>query len=129
FYAPWNPPGVGSASAVTIAPTATEVLMPMNAAPNAMVKKWKTAVLGVADAGKGPVWTSSQLATIEVAAPFVAANLQRGAVEQGKETEIVCKLQHMTPFDGTAKVKLLGLPFKVLTADLDVTKDTKEIVF
>lgn len=128
-YALWNPPGVGSASAVTIAPTATEVLFPVNAAPNAMVRKWKYAVLGLADAGKGPVWTSSQLATIEVAAPFVAANLQRAAVEQGKETEIVCKLQHLTPFDGVAKMQLMGLPFKVTTPVMDITKDTKEVVF
>src|SRR5262249_16807477 len=46
----FNPPGVGSASAVTIPANQTEVLMPMNAAGNAQVRKWKTAVLGVSDA-------------------------------------------------------------------------------
>ncbi|MFO0925820.1 MAG: PPC domain-containing protein [Gemmataceae bacterium] len=128
-YPLFNPPGVGSASAVTIPANANETVLPINAAGNAQVKKWKTAVIASSDAGKGPIWVSSQLATLEVAAPFLAANLLRSAVEQGKDTEIVCKLQTVTPFAGTAKLKLLGLPFKVVTPDLDVTKDTKEIAF
>ncbi len=124
----WNPPGVSSASAATITAGATEAVLAMNAAPNAMIRKWKTAVVAVADAGKGPVWTSSQLAAVEVAAPFVVANMQRSAVEQGKETELLVKVQ-TTPFEGKATVKLLGLPFKVTTADQQIDKDTKEIVF
>ncbi|MGL4549734.1 MAG: PPC domain-containing protein, partial [Gemmataceae bacterium] len=125
----WNPPGVGSASSATIAAGANETVLPMNAAANAEIKKWKTAVLAVADAGKGPVWTSSQLATVEVAAPFLVTNMSRSAVEQGKETEILVKLQTLTPFEGNATVKLYGLPFKAVTADLTATKDTKEVAF
>jgi hypothetical protein len=126
----FNPPGVSSASAVTIPANGNEVLLPMNAAPNAQARKWKTAVLGVSDAGKGPIWVSSQLATLEVATPFVVvANLSRSAVEQGKETEMVCTLQQLTPFEGTAKVQLVGLPVHATTAVADITKDTKEVIF
>jgi hypothetical protein len=75
------------------------------------------------------MWVSSQLATIEIASPFVVANMQRAAVEQGKETDLVCSLQHVSPFPGTARVRLLGLPFKVTTPEMDITKDTKEIAF
>jgi hypothetical protein len=125
----WNPPGVSAASSVAIPPEATEVLMPVNAAGNAQVKKWKTAVIAVADAGQGPVWTSSQLFTLDVAGPFVAATIQRSAVEQGQETEMVVKLQHVAPFEGNATVKLIGLPPKVTTTDATITKDTQEIVF
>ncbi len=129
IYPLFNPPGVNSASAVTIPANQTEVLMPMNAAGNAQVRKWKTAVLGVADVGSGPMWVSSQLATIEIAPPLVAFNMERAAVDQGKETELFCKLQHLTPFDGKAKVRLLGLPFKVTTPDMEITKETKEVAF
>jgi hypothetical protein len=101
----------------------------MNAAGNAQARKWKTAVIAVSDAGKGPVWTSSQLATIEVAAPFVAFNMERGAVEQGKETELFCKLQHLTPFEGKAKARLMGLPVKVTAPEVEITKETKEVAF
>jgi len=125
----WNPPGVSSVSAVTIPAEGNEVLMPFNAAGNAQIKKWKTALIAVADAGQGPVWTSSQLFVLEVAAPFVVANMQRAAVEQGQATELVVKLQHLTPFEGQATVKLLGLPPKVTAADVSLTKDTPEVVF
>ncbi len=128
-YPLFNPPGVGSASAVTIPANGNETLLPLNAAGNAQVRKWKTAVLASSDAGKGPVWVSSQLATLEVAAPFVAANIERGAVEQGKETDLLVKLQHLTPFEGKAKLRLIGLPFKVTTAEQEITKDTKEVLF
>ena len=33
------------------------------------------------------------------------------------------------PFAGTAKVRLVGLPNKVMTPDVEITKDTKELAF
>ena len=70
-YPIFNPPGVGIAAGATIPANVNETLMAMNAAPNAQVRKWKTAVIAVSDIGKGPMWTSSQLANFEVVAPFV----------------------------------------------------------
>jgi hypothetical protein len=128
-YPIFNPPGVGTASGATIPANGDETVLAMNAAPNAQMRKWKTAVIAVADVGKGPMWTSSQLATIEVAPPFVAVNMERAAVEQGKETELFCKLQHLAPFEGKAKVQILGLPHKVMAPVVEITKETKEIAF
>src|SRR5205807_3439537 len=106
----FNPPGVGSATSVVIPENANEVLMPINAAGNAQVRKWKTAVLGTATVGAGPVWVSSQLATLEVAPPFVTFAMERAAAEQGKQTDIYCKVTLTTPVEGPATAKLLGLP-------------------
>jgi hypothetical protein len=125
----WTPPGMGIQGSATIAPEATETVLPMNAAPNAGPRKWKTAVTAVSDAGKGPVWVSSQLFTVEVAPAPVALTAERPAVEQGKQTQLFCKVAVTTPFEGKAKVKLLGLPAKVTTTDLELTKDTKELAF
>ncbi len=125
----FNPPGVSSASSATIAANATETTLTLNAASNAQVKKWKTAVLGLADAGKGPLYTSSQLATIEVATPFLTVNMERAAVERGKNTQLFCKIGQLAPFEGKAKVRLMGLPFKVTTKEAEITKDTKEVSF
>ncbi len=124
----WNPPGVGTGS-VAIPEGQTEALMPMNAASNAWCKKWKIAVLATAGVGNGPVWVSSQLATIEVAPPFFAFQMERAASEQGKDTEIFCKIQQLTPFEGPAKVNVLGLPPKVTTGEMQMTKETKELAF
>jgi hypothetical protein len=64
-----------------------------------------------------------------VAAPFFAMAMERGAVEQGKETEIPCKLTITTPITTPGKVKIVGLPPKVETPELDIKADTKELVF
>src|SRR5262249_3837827 len=56
-------------------------------------------------------------------------NMERSAVEQGKSTQIFCKITTTTPFPGQAKVKLISLPAKVTTTELEFNKDTKEIAF
>jgi hypothetical protein len=125
----FNPPGVGSASAATIPEGQNETVIPMNAASNAQPHKWKIVVIGAATVGNGPVWVASQLATLEIASPFVNLAMERAASEQGKNTEMFCKVQHLTPFSGPARVQLLGLPNKVTAADVNITKDTKEFAF
>jgi hypothetical protein len=125
----WNPPGVGSATTATIPEGKNETVIPMNAAGNAQVHKWKIAVIGTATVGNGPVWVSSQLATLEIAPPYVQFAMERAAAEQGKTTEIFCKVQQSTPFEGKAKVTLLGLPNKVTAPVMEITKDTKELAF
>lgn len=122
-------PNVGAASGVTIPEGQTEVLLPINAAPNAPARKWKIAVLATADFGKGPVWVSSQLAELEIAPPFVTFAMERAAGEQGKTVELFCKVQHHRPFEGVAKVHLVGLPPKVTAPVMDLTKDMQELTF
>jgi hypothetical protein len=127
-YPIWNPPGVGT-GATTIPEGKNEAVMPMNAAGNAQCRKWKTAMIATATVGNGPAWVSSQLATFEVATPFFAFQMERAASEQGKNTDIFCKVQQLTPFEGEAKVNVLGLPPKVTTTEMPMTKDTKELAF
>jgi hypothetical protein len=125
----YNPPGVGSASSATIPAGQNETYLPMNANGGAPARKWKIVVQGVATVGNGPVWVSSQLASLEIAAPFFGFAMERAAGEQGKSTEMFCKIQHTRPFSGKAKVRLLGLPAKVTAPDLELSKDSKEIAF
>lgn len=125
----WTPPGLGIQGSAVIPEGQTECVLPMNAAPGAAARKWKTVVHAVADAGKGPVWTASQLFTIEVAAPLVSITMERPAVEQGGQTQLFCKVAVATPFDGKAKVALIGLPAKTTTQVVEITKETKEFAF
>lgn len=125
----FTPPGMGIQGSAVIPENGTETLLPMNAAPNAAARRWKTAVTAVSDAGKGPVWVSSQLFTLEVAPPLVAFAQERAAVEQGQKTQVFVKVTVNTPFPGEAQVKLLGLPAKAAAKDLKLTKDSKEIAF
>ncbi len=125
----WTPPGLSIQSSAVIPEGATECVLPMNAAGGASPRKWKTVVNAVADAGTGPVWTSSQLFTLEVVVPLITLTMERPAVEQGAQTQMFCKVAVTTPFEGKAKVTIYGLPAKVSTQVVEVTKDTKEIAF
>jgi hypothetical protein len=129
IYPLYNPPGVGSAGAATIAAGQNETVLPLNANTGAPVRKWKYAVWGVATVGNGPVWVSSQLATFEIAPPYLALNLERAMGEQGKTTTLFGKVSVTTPWDGPAKVQLIGLPAKVMAPIVDLAKDAKEIAF
>jgi hypothetical protein len=101
----------------------------MNANGGAQIRKWKIPVNGVATVGNGPIWVGSPFTTVEVAAPFVGLAMERAAVEQGKATDMFCKVQQNTPFEGKAKIKLIGLPNGVTAPDVEITKETKEFAF
>ncbi|MGH7194183.1 MAG: PPC domain-containing protein, partial [Candidatus Saccharimonadales bacterium] len=125
----YNPPGVGSAGDVRIAEGQNEAILPLTANGGAEVKTWKIAVLGEATVGNGPVLVSSQLASLEVAEPFVGFAFNAAACEQSQETDVVIKVTHNKPFEGEAAVELLGLPFEVATQPVKLTKDVGELVF
>ncbi|HEX3147961.1 MAG TPA: PPC domain-containing protein [Gemmataceae bacterium] len=125
----YNPPGVGSASSVVIPEGQNEVMLPLNANGGAPVRKWKYVVMGNAPIASGPVWVSSQLATIEIAPPYLNVTIERGAVEQGKDTQMFVKPTVAKAFAGDAVIRLIGLPTKVTTTELKINKDTKEIAF
>ncbi|MFQ5734593.1 MAG: PPC domain-containing protein, partial [Planctomycetaceae bacterium] len=125
---PFRPPGVSARSSITIPAGKTEGLYPLNASGGAQIKKWRVYALGSSNVN-GTAWVSSQLATLEVAAPYVQFTINRAAVEQGQSTEIVCKVQHLHSFEGKATVQLLGLPNKVTAPQMTLTNDVKELVF
>ncbi len=129
IYPLWTPLGMGIAGSAQIAANANEATLFVNAAPNAPVRTWRTAIIAIADTGKGAVWVSSPLFKLEVAPPMVAFAQEWAAVEQGQKTQVVAKLTIATPFEGKAKVQLLGLPAKVTAPPLEFTKDQKEIAF
>ena len=56
------------------------------------------------------MWVSTQLAELEVAPPFVGGKIEMAAAEQGKPAQVLCNLEQKKPFEGKAKVQLLGLP-------------------
>jgi hypothetical protein len=125
----FNPPGVGSLPDMTIPKESPEVLYRLNAAENAAVHDWKIAVIGTATVEGGAVWVSSQLANLRVAEPFLTMKIETAAAEQGHEVSVVAKIEHKRPFEGKAKVTLLGLPHKVTAPELEITKDDAEVVF
>jgi hypothetical protein len=125
----YNPPGVGSAGGVTIPEGQSEAFIPVNANSGAPPRPWKIAVAATATVGNGPVWVSSQLATLRIASPYLNFAMEKASVEQGKSVEIFCKVTQQTPFEGAARVDLVGLPPKVTAPAVEITRETKEFAF
>ncbi len=125
----YSPPGVGNAGVLQIKENENEATLTISATANAVPAKWKVCVVGNADFGKGPVWFSTQLAEVEIAPPFVAGQISRTFVDQGDSTTITVKLDQKIPFEGKAKLQLLGLPPSTTADEQEITKDDKEAKF
>jgi len=123
----WEPPGVNAGN-VTMPGDQSEFLMPLSAQGGASAHKWKIAVLGQADMN-GPLWVSSPLADLEVGPAFMAIKIHRSAVEQGQPVSIPCDIEQKTPFEGKAKVELLGLPNGATAPEAQVGAGDKQVVF
>jgi hypothetical protein len=125
----WNPPGVNSQSEATIPKGATNLFYQLNASDSAEARPWKIAVLGHATVEGGQVYVSSQLTGLEVAKPFVAGKIQTLSANPGKPAKLVVALQQLKPFDGQAKIRLLGLPEKVTAPAMEISQDDQTISF
>ena len=124
----YNPSGVSSSAAIVIPKDKNEALIPITANGSAAISQYKIAVLGRAKVGDGQVEVSSQLADLAIADRFFDFAFERAAVERGQATQLVVNITHKAPFDGAAKIQVVGLP-KGITADLkEITKDTKQLM-
>jgi len=126
---PFRPPGIGTRSYIKIPKGKSEGVYSLNANSKAAEGKWPVFALGLAGTDNGTVMVSSQLATLEVAPPFVELAMERAATEQGKPADIICKVTTKTPFDGEASVKLVGLPHKAEASEMTLNKETEELIF
>jgi hypothetical protein len=127
----FDPPGVTASTNSEIDSGTSEGVIPLNAADGAPIKQWKICVLGSADGGEGRVWTSTQLATLDVAAPMLAMSMNVATIERGKSGKVVVNIEDKTPFDGKAKVRLVGLPpnVKAEPDEVEFTAKDKAVTF
>jgi hypothetical protein len=125
---PFSPPGVGAGGSITIDKGQNEGLYPLNANGEAMIGKWPVIVIGAADID-GQAWVSSQLAELEIADRYVSFDAKRAACDQGQPAHVQCIITHNTPFEGTAKAELLGLPPGASADPVEFTHGTEEIAF
>jgi len=125
----WNPPGVTSQSEATIPKGETNVFYQLNAGGGAEMRTWKIAVLAHATVEGGAVYVSSQLANLEVAAPFLSGKIETARVNPGKPGKITVNLRQAKPFEGKAAIRLCGLPEKITSPEREITREDQEVVF
>lgn len=133
----WNPPGVGSLPDITIGKGSNSAIYQLNAKAEVEARKWKIAMIAASgsfernngnDRGSGSaVYVSSQLATLETAEPFVVGSVAPLIVSPGQEAKLVCKLDQKKPFEGKARVHVLGLPEQIAASEAFITSADKEV--
>jgi hypothetical protein len=125
----YAPPGIGTAGTLQIKEGENQAVVTLSATADAALKKWKVCVVGSVDVGTGPVWISTQMAELEVAAPFLAGKIGRASVDQADSTTVTVKLEQKQPFEGKAKVVLQGLPPGCTSEEREITKEDQEVKF
>lgn len=129
---PFKPPGLGAAATVDVPEDKSEAAYPLNATADAPLGDWQVVVVGMGrpKGGDGDTaWVSSRPIPIRVAAPLIELAAERAVVEQGREASLVWKVKKPATFTGFAKAKLLGLPARVETAEIELASDAGELVF
>jgi hypothetical protein len=125
---PFRPPGIGANSEIAIPKGQTEALYQLNADGNAAIGKWPIYVLGSSNVNGGclgllPNGPDRSGRTLRWSRPPKSLrragtgdrNCRRSSNPQGTESP--------------AQVTLLGLPHKVTAEPLQITPETKELVF
>jgi hypothetical protein len=124
----YNPPGINASVTAKIDEGKDETVIPLSAADNAQAKAWKITVIGSGNVN-GPLWVSTPLTTLTVAAPFLSMKLEPASVLRGQETTITANVDHKTPFDGKAKAHLGGLPANVSAEDVEIAPGESKVTF
>jgi hypothetical protein len=91
---------------------------------------WQFSVLGEADGGTGRHYNASPFCEIAtVPASLSAPTMAMTALEQGKSSEMVCKVEIAQPFEGEAMARVTGTPDTIEIEPAKITKDSKEVAF
>ncbi|MCA9234907.1 MAG: PPC domain-containing protein [Planctomycetales bacterium] len=124
----YNPPGVSANNSLSIREKENEAALPVTAGGNAKPGDWDMVVVGEADVD-GRIVVSTQLAKMRVAPGHMGLTFGTVATGQGVDAEYVIPLEQRTPFDGVAKLELLGLPPGVTAPVVEIDKTAEQVVF
>ena len=138
FQCDWVSPGVSVQPTATIPAGESDAVLRITGETNAPLGPCPLVVTASttredldAYLGTGRVRVSSDIVTLTIAEPYVELASQPESVRRGERKKYTWTVQHKSPFEGTAAVKLLGLPKGVTVVEpLPVlTKESKEIAF
>jgi hypothetical protein len=133
-----KPLGISTGTPVTVPAGQTEGVYLLGAARNAAAGTHQVTLTAMTGAGRrgyqdgdGRTYIASRPFKLPVAEPHVDARIPRTSIERGKTATLVCKLNHLQPFEGKAKVTLARLPRGVELVEpvREITSADKEVAF
>lgn len=138
FQCDWVPPGVSVQPATIVPAGESDAVLRITGESNAPLGKCPIVVSATttredldAYLGTGRIRVSTEIVDLTIAEPFVELASQPEAVRRGERKKYVWSIQHKSPFEGAATVRLLGLPkgVQVLDPQPTLTRDSKQIAF
>lgn len=138
FQCDWVPPGIAVQPTTTIPGDQSEGLMRISGEANAPLGTFPFVITASttredldAYLGTGRIRVSSEIYNLKITEPYVELTSVPESVRRGATKPFIWKVQHKNPFEGSATVKLLGLPKGVtLVEPLPViTASSTEIAF
>lgn len=124
-----RPPGLNCPASIDIPAGQTSAIYNFSAEGGAELKLHQIALLGLSSVKAGNAYVSTQLTGLDIKEQFVAGNMPIATTIQGYPTQVKCEITQKLEFPGKATVELLGLPTGATTHTVEMTKDSKEIVF
>jgi hypothetical protein len=81
--------------------------------------------------GTGHIHVSSDIVTLEVADPYLQLFAQPTSIRRGEQKTFVWKVRQLTPFEGEATARLLGLPtgLSIVKPLPTLSSTSKEVTF
>ncbi|MFC4991087.1 PPC domain-containing protein [Rubritalea tangerina] len=126
LFFPWLPPGVSAPANVKIPKGKDSAHYTLSIKGDCKPQDWQLCLSATAPTKQGTVQLSSNLTTISVKPPYLTAKLSMAATTQGVDTQLLCTIDHHTPFAGQAEVSLHGLPDGFTATPVKIDSKTTE---
>ena len=132
----WYPPGVSAGELLVIPEGETDADFVLSASPSAKPGTYRMTINGHTkegdwESGVGVRRVASSFFDLVVTSPYVAIKFPSGTIRRNQTGTLKCKVEHLQPFAGTAKVSLLGLPkgVSIVGDNYHIEADTEELTF
>jgi hypothetical protein len=127
----YTPPGIGTNNSRKIPKGKSEITIPITANTRAATGVWPIFVTGSVNIGNGSMKVSTPPVELAVEDVFFSFNFNKASVEQGAKSQVLVNVEVARPFEGTAEVKLVGLPAGVSSPEptQPIAADTTEVTF
>ena len=138
FQSDWKPAGIGVPPQAVIGPGETQGVLQLSADQTAPLGPIPLVVTAYTKdrgeqgrTGDGQIRVSSKIVQLVRADAFVQFATEPDSVRRGERKKMTWKLTHKTPFEGTAPVRLVGMPKGVEVHEPlpSITRETQEIAF
>jgi hypothetical protein len=122
------PPGIAANVSDAVPAGQGIVEIPLEADRSAPVGSWPIVVVARTATQLHGGGVSTQIAPLEVVAPYLDLAIERAAVRLGQTARLTAKIEQKISFSGSATVELMGLPAGVTSKPAVITHQSQQVL-